>query len=116
MERRSFPSQIPRRWRWGGMLGEGPRVLGPRLCAPLLWGSEVLSSARAGRWAWGTPGGGGAQGPPAPWVFQRRAIWMARSARGVSRCLLLSGRSDSGIWDMAPVQAEVTKLSPSSLP
>lgn len=48
--------------RWGGMLGEGPRVLGPRLRAPLLWGSEVLGSARAGRWAWGTPGGGGAQG------------------------------------------------------
>lgn len=100
MERQSFPSQIPRRWRWGGMLGEGPRVLGPRLCAPLLWGSEVLSSARAGRWAWGTPGGGGAQGPPAPWVFQRRAIWMARSAAeslGVF-CSLAAQTPGSGIW------------------
>lgn len=46
---------------------------------------------------------------------QRREMGMDRSACGSSRSPLPSGRSDSDIWDSTPLQAEVTKLPPSSL-
>lgn len=64
---KASPPKFPDSGHWGRVLGaEGPKVLGPRLPALLLWGPEALGRARGGRWAWGTPGGGGAQGAPAP--------------------------------------------------
>ena len=107
MERQSFPSQIPRRWAVGRDVRRRTSGSGAQAARPAATGIR-----RAGQREGREVGLGDAwrrwRAPPVPWVSQRREIWMVKSARGVSRFLLLSGRSDSGIWDMAPVQAEVT--------
>lgn len=103
MERQSFPSQILRRWALGRDVRRRTSGSGAQAARPAAMGIRRARQRKGREDAWRRW-----RAPPVPWVSQRREIWMVRSARGVSRFLLLSGRSDSGIWDMAPVQAEVT--------
>lgn len=81
------------------MLGEGPQVLGPRLRAPLLWGSEVLE--RASREvglgdAWRRVVRRGS----CSLSLSRREILTARSAAGSLGvfCSLAAQTPGSGIW------------------
>lgn len=108
---RASPPKFLDAGRWGGMLEEGPRVLGPRLRAPLLWGSDVLGSARAGRWAWGTPGGDGAHLPFPESLREGRSGWLGRPAGSLGFfCSLAAQTPGSGLWHQYRPRSQIVTI------